>query len=94
MDVLVGGQYGSEGKGNIADYLAPEYAVLMRVGGPNAGHKVYEEPPYTHVSLPCGTRRHNEAQLLIGPGAVIEPGLLLDEIRKCDVEPSSPTLLY
>ena len=88
VDVLVGGQYGSEGKGNIADYLAPEYAVLMRVGGPNAGHKVYEEPPYTHVSLPCGTRRHNDAQLLIGPGAVIEPTLLLEEIRNCDVEPS------
>ena len=45
VDVLVGGQYGSEGKGNIADYLSPEYEVLMRVGGPNAGHKVYEDPP-------------------------------------------------
>ena len=87
VDVLIGGQYGSEGKGNIADYLAPEYDVLMRVGGPNAGHKVYEEPPYTHVSLPCGTRRHNEAQLLIGPGAVIDPWELLQEIHDCRVEP-------
>ena len=49
VDVLVGGQYGSEGKGNIADFLAPEYEVLMRVGGPNAGHRVFEEPPYTHI---------------------------------------------
>ncbi len=55
VDVLVDGQYGSEGKGNIADFLSPEYKILMRVGGPNAGHKVYEEPPYTHISLPCGT---------------------------------------
>lgn len=87
VDVLVGGQYGSEGKGNIADYLSPEYKVLMRVGGPNAGHKVYEEPPYTHISLPCGTRRKIEGQdLLIGPGAVIEPANLLDEIRECEVE--------
>lgn len=88
VDVLVGGQYGSEGKGNIADYLSPEYKVLMRVGGPNAGHNVYEEPPYTHVSLPCGTRKGNDSQdLLIGPGAVIEPVKLLREIRDCTIEP-------
>ena len=93
VDVLVGGQYGSEGKGNIADYLSPEYEVLMRVGGPNAGHKVYEEPPYTHISLPCGTRRERVGQdLLIGPGAVIEPAKLLKEIRDCAVEPGRLTL--
>ncbi len=86
VDVLVGGQYGSEGKGNIADYLSPEYDVLMRVGGPNAGHKVYEDPPYTHVSLPCGTRNNESQTLLIGPGAVIDPGGLLNEIRDCEVE--------
>ena len=86
VDVLVGGQYGSEGKGNIADYLSPEYDVLMRVGGPNAGHKVYEDPPYTHYSLPCGTRNDESQTLLIGPGAVIEPDWLLDEIRDCEVE--------
>ena len=86
VDVLVGGQYGSEGKGNIADYLSPEYDVLMRVGGPNAGHKVYEDPPYTHISLPCGTRNNESQKLLIGPGAVIEPGWLLKEIRDCQVE--------
>jgi adenylosuccinate synthase len=36
LDVLVGAQYGSEGKGNIAAYLASAYEVLVRVGGPNA----------------------------------------------------------
>src|SRR5207248_1999187 len=41
VDVLVGGQYGSEGKGNIVGYIAPEYEVLVRVGGPNAGHQVF-----------------------------------------------------
>ena len=93
VDVLVGGQYGSEGKGNIADYLSPEYEVLMRVGGSNAGHKVYEEPPYTHISLPCGTRRETVGQdLLIGPGAVINPVRLLKEIRDCAVEPARLTL--
>ena len=93
VDVLVGGQYGSEGKGNIADYLSPEYEVLMRVGGSNAGHKVYEEPPYTHISLPCGTRRERSGQdLLIGPGAVFDPAKLLKEIRDCAVEPGRLTL--
>ena len=40
VDVIVGGQYGSEGKGNICAHLANEYDMLIRVGGPNAGHKV------------------------------------------------------
>ena len=40
VDVLVGGEYGSEGKGHIASHLAREYDLLVRVGGPNAGHKV------------------------------------------------------
>lgn len=92
VDVVIGGQYGSEGKGNIADYLSPEYGVLMRVGGPNAGHIVYEDPPYTHVSLPCGTRRNPDAHLLIGPGAVVHPKTLIREIRECEVEPGRLTL--
>jgi len=87
VDVLVGGQLGSEGKGNIADYLSPEYDVLMRVGGPNAGHTVFEDPPYTHISLPCGSRRNEWAKLLVGPGAVIDPADLLKEIRECELSP-------
>ena len=43
VDVLVGGQWGSEGKGHVASYLAQEYDVLVRVGGPNAGHTVYRD---------------------------------------------------
>ena len=71
VDVLVGGQYGSEGKGQVAAYLAPEYDVLMRVGGPNAGHKVFEvEEPYTYHHLPSGTLR-NQGLIVIGPGAII-----------------------
>jgi adenylosuccinate synthase len=85
VDVLVGGEYGSEGKGHISAYLAPEYDVLVRVGGPNAGHKVFEVPePYTHHQLPSGTRRCN-AQLLIGPGAVLDFSKLLTEISECKV---------
>src|SRR5579863_7977730 len=79
------GEYGSEGKGHISSYLAREYDLLVRVGGPNAGHKVYEDPkPYTHHQLPSGTRRSN-AQLLIGPGAVMHLADLLQEIADCKV---------
>lgn len=86
VDVLIGGEYGSEGKGHIASHLAREYDLLVRVGGPNAGHKVFQIPePYTHHQLPSGTR-FSEARLLIGPGAVINAEKLLKEIADCKVD--------
>lgn len=84
VDVLVGGEYGSEGKGHIAAYLAPDYDVLVRVGGPNAGHTVFGDPPYTHHLLPSGTLK-SEAHLVIGPGAVLDVKKLLKEIADCRV---------
>ena len=83
VDVLVGGQYGSEGKGNIVGYIAPEYELFVRVGGPNAGHKVFAEPtPEVYHHLPSGTERAPAAQLLLGAGAVIYPRRLLEEIAE------------
>jgi adenylosuccinate synthase len=87
VDVVVGGQFGSEGKGHIASYLSREYDVLVRVGGPNAGHKVYlEEGPYVHHQLPSGTLRNSAAKLVIAPGTVLNPDLLLKEVRECKVD--------
>jgi adenylosuccinate synthase len=87
VDVLVGGQYGSEGKGNIVGHIAPEYSLLVRVGGPNAGHKVYAEPkPEAYFHLPSGTERAPKAQLLLGAGAVINPPKLLLEIATHHVD--------
>jgi adenylosuccinate synthase len=86
VDVLVGGQYGSEGKGHIASYLAREYDVMVRVGGPNAGHKVFLSPePYTHHQLPSGTWRNSEATLILAPGCVLNVKNLLKEIADCRV---------
>jgi adenylosuccinate synthase len=86
VDVLVGGQYGSEGKGNIVGHIAPEYDLLVRVGGPNAGHKVYAEPePEVYHHLPSGTLRAPQAKLLLGAGAVIFPERLLEEIAEHNV---------
>ena len=84
VDVLVGAQWGSEGKGHIASFLAPEYGVLVRVGGPNAGHKVYREGgALTYHHLPSGTRENAEAKVVIGPGAVVRVPDLLAEIAQC-----------
>lgn len=80
VDVLVGGQYGSEGKGNIAGHIAPEYDLLVRVGGPNAGHKVFGTPVQVYHHLPSGTQRAPDAQLLLGAGAVIYVPKLRQEI--------------
>ena len=86
VDVIVGGQYGSEGKGQISHHLSKGYDLLVRVGGPNAGHKVYEDPePYTHHHLPSGTRNCH-ARLLIGAGAVLRIPDLLREIEEYSVD--------
>ncbi len=87
VDVIVGGGYGSEGKGNIAFYLAPEYDLLIRVGGPNAGHKVYlpDGTIYPHHHLPSGTLA-GDARLLLAPGSVIRVPKLLEEISDCGVD--------
>ncbi len=85
VDVLVGGQYGSEGKGNICSKLAPEYRVLVRVGGPNAGHVVYD-PYYKFAQLPSGTRHNEEASLVLGPGTTISLEVLLREIAELGID--------
>lgn len=87
VDVLIGGQYGSEGKGNIANYLAPEYDVLVRVGGPNAGHVVFraEDSPYTFRQLPSGALANRDAILVVGAGAVVSLPNLLREIAELSI---------
>jgi adenylosuccinate synthase len=86
VDVIVGGQFGSEGKGHISSYLSREYSILVRVGGPNAGHKVFVTPdPYTHHQLPSGTLRSPESRLIISPGCVLNARNLLKEVAECKV---------
>jgi adenylosuccinate synthase len=87
VDVVVGGMYGSEGKGHIAAYLASDYDVLVRVGGPNAGHTVSSASGiYTYHQLPSGAR-DTSAKLILGPGMTIYVPDLLKEIAECRVTP-------
>ncbi len=87
VDVIIGGQYGSEGKGQIAAYLANEYDILVRVGGPNAGHSVYDsKSKHIFHQIPSGSRVNKVAKLLVGPGAVINPNKLLCEIQEHEID--------
>lgn len=79
---LIGGQYGSEGKGVIAAGLAPSFKAAVRTGGPNAGHSFYHQQTlYKMRQVPCAWVNPG-TQLYLGAGAVIDPVLLEDEARR------------
>lgn len=82
MDVLLGLQWGDEGKGKIVDVLAPHYEVVARFqGGPNAGHTL-EFDGFKHVlhQIPSGIFR-SQIQNIIGNGVVLDPIILKKEIE-------------
>jgi adenylosuccinate synthase len=87
VDVVVGAQYGSEGKGNICSYLASDYDVLVRVGGPNAGHWASVPKPIKYVQIPSGTAANPNAKVLIGAGATIRVSQILKEISELGLKP-------
>lgn len=81
VTVLVGGQYGSEGKGKVAAYLAPEFQHAVRTGGPNAGHTVVQRGRnFVLRHLPCAVV-NDQTQLYLGAGSIIDVDLLLSEIH-------------
>ncbi|MEX2513153.1 MAG: adenylosuccinate synthase [Cyclobacteriaceae bacterium] len=82
MDVLLGLQWGDEGKGKVVDYLAPKYDLVARFqGGPNAGHTL-EFDGIKHVlhQIPSGIFRENLINI-IGNGVVLDPVVLKQEIE-------------
>jgi adenylosuccinate synthase len=87
VDVLLGLQWGDEGKGKIVDYLADGYQVIARFqGGPNAGHTlVIDGKKHVLHTIPSGIFRENVMNI-IGNGVVIDPITLLTEIRKLEKE--------
>jgi len=88
--VIVGGFFGDEGKGKIISYLAlhDRPSIVVRGGvGPNAGHTVMMEgKEFKLRQLPSGFV-YEKARLLIGPGVLINPKVLLDEIEKTKINP-------
>jgi adenylosuccinate synthase len=81
VDVILGLQWGDEGKGKIVDYLADKYDIIARFqGGPNAGHTlVIDGRKYILHTVPSGIFRKNKINY-IGNGVVIDPVTLLKEI--------------
>ena len=80
--VVVGSQWGDEGKGKIVDWLSSEADIVIRFqGGHNAGHTlVIDGVTYKLRLLPSGVVRKNKISI-IGNGVVIDPWALLDEIH-------------
>lgn len=82
--VIVGGFFGDEGKGKIISYLAikDNPTIIVRGGaGPNAGHTITDgNTTYKIRMLPSGFL-NKQAKVMIGPGVVVNPEILLNEIR-------------
>jgi len=89
ISVVVGGQYGSEGKGKVAHHVAREHAAaaVIRVGGPNSGHTSIAAHGEREVlqQLPVGAFLDG-VRCLIGPGSYIEPEILLAELDRLGLD--------
>ncbi len=85
VDVLLGLQWGDEGKGKVVDVLTPRYDVVARFqGGPNAGHTLeFEGQKYVLRSVPSGVFREGTINI-IGNGVVLAPDLFMDEVLELE----------
>ncbi|MXV51344.1 adenylosuccinate synthase [Pedobacter sp. HMF7647] len=91
VDVLLGLQWGDEGKGKIVDVLSTKYDLIARFqGGPNAGHTLeFDNQKYVLNTIPSGIFNDNSMNL-IGNGVVIDPIILkreLDNLKKSGFDP-------
>lgn len=85
VDVLLGLQWGDEGKGKIVDVLTPKYDIIARFqGGPNAGHTLeFDGRKHVLHTIPSGIFREGKLNL-IGNGVVIDPVTLKREIEEVE----------
>ena len=87
IDLLLGLQWGDEGKGKIVDVLTSKYKVIARFqGGPNAGHTlVFNEKKHVLHTIPSGIFHKNKINI-IGNGVVVDPVILKKELINLDSE--------
>lgn len=85
VDVLLGLQWGDEGKGKVVDVLTPRYDVVARFqGGPNAGHTLeFEGQKYVLRSIPSGIFQGGKVNI-IGNGVVLAPDLFMEEAKSLE----------
>jgi adenylosuccinate synthase len=87
VTVVVGGQYGSEGKGKVLAHLAKRdgYEFNVRCGGPNSGHTVnHLGKKMGLLQVPCAVA-NDQVRLLTAPGGVVNPRMLLKELEECQI---------
>lgn len=91
LDILLGLQWGDEGKGKIVDVLAKNYDVVARFqGGPNAGHSLeFENKKFVLHLIPSGIFQQHTINI-IGNGVVIDPIALINEINELKREGVNP----
>ena len=83
--VIVGMQYGDEGKGKIVDYLTEDAHLVVRFqGGNNAGHTVVVNGKQTILHLIPSGILHENTDCIIGNGTVIDPGVLIEELDRLE----------
>ena len=97
VDVVLGLQWGDEGKGKIVDVLAKNYPVICRFqGGPNAGHSLqFSDKSFVLHSVPAGVFRKNTVNI-IGNGVVLDPIIFQEEcqaIAKMGVDPTKNIII-
>ena len=82
VDILLGLQWGDEGKGKVVDVLTPNYTVVARFqGGPNAGHSLhFGDKSFVLRTVPSGIFRDGSVNI-IGNGVVVDPVSLTEELR-------------
>lgn len=82
VDVLLGLQWGDEGKGKVVDVLTPKYEVITRFqGGPNAGHTLeFNDQKYVLHTIPSGIFQGDKINI-IGNGVVLDPAVFQDEVN-------------
>lgn len=87
-DILLGLQWGDEGKGKIVDVLAPKYDIVARFqGGPNAGHTLeFDGRKHVLRSIPSGVFATGSGANVIGNGVVLDPVLFRDEAAALEAE--------
>ncbi|HUJ40039.1 MAG TPA: adenylosuccinate synthase [Candidatus Acidoferrales bacterium] len=95
--VIVGAQWGDEGKGKVVDYLAASFDIVARFsGGHNAGHTViFNGNRFILQLIPCGILRPGK-QAVIGPGVVVDPAALvaeMDTLAKAGIDASGRLFL-
>lgn len=85
VDVLLGAQWGDEGKGKVVDVIAPDYQAIARFqGGPNAGHTlIFDGKKHVLHTIPSGVFRKGVWNL-VGNGVVIDPVVFLREVKTLD----------